>query len=598
MGLLKGWARVVEGKAASFLMSDQLPTHLSAVLTSVSVLVAIVAAYLALDLVQRSAGRPLPRRRLLVGAGGLTMGLGIWSMHFIGMEALHMGMAMSYEPLLVALSLLAAVLGSGVALAVVALRRPSRRALLSAATFMALAIASMHYLGMASMEMEAHITWNAWLVIASLAVAWVASLLALWLVVQIGSQRLRLGFGRRSLAAVVLGLGVSGMHYTAMAGASFHEVMDAMSHGSVSSDALTIPLAIGAALMLAILLGGAAADQRSAMTALAFAKVSDLSRRLSRSDEPRLEACLALRELAGADLVVLVESGEDRGLRPSAATDAELELDGLAEDPALLDALRRSAVAAVGSTPAQGALARAGFGSARFEPLVMRGRARGIFVLAWRRSGRRGSVEQTTSMLATLAAEAGMAIDRQDLLTRLDFLARRDELTGLLNRRVLQEELDRAVETAHRDDTPLSLAMLDLDSFKDVNDSQGHQAGDRLLKSAAAAWTGALREGGVLARFGGDEFAAVLPGAGVETAAAVAERLRAATPKPVGCSVGVATLEPGQSAAELLGEVDDRLYAAKRAGRDRVVAVGEAGIGLATRGPVGLADARPGSTVQ
>jgi diguanylate cyclase (GGDEF)-like protein len=530
-------------------MSHQLSTHLSAPLAAVSVLVAIVAAYLALDLVQRSVGRPPPRRRLLVGAGGLTMGLGIWSMHFIGMTALHMPMPMSYEPLLVALSLLAAVLGSVVALAVVALRRPSLRALLSAATFMALAIASMHYLGMASMEMAAHITWNAWLVVASLAIAWVASLLALWLVVQIGSRRVRLGIRRRSLAAVVLGLGVSGMHYTAMAAASFHEEMDAMSHGSVSSDALTIPLAIGAALMLAILLGGAAADQRSAMTALAFAKVSDLSRRLSRSEQPRLEACQALRELAGADLVVLVESGEDRGLRPSAATDGELELDGLAEDPTLLDSLRRSAVAAVGSTPADGALARAGFGSALFEPLVMRGRARGIFVLAWRRPGRRGSAEQTTSMLATLAAEAGMAIDRQDLLTRLDFLARRDELTGLLNRRVLQEELDRAVEAAHRDGTPLSLAMLDLDSFKGVNDSQGHQAGDRLLKSAAAAWSGAVREGGVLARFGGDEFAAVLPGAGGEEAVAVAERLRAATPKPVSCSVGVATLEPGQSAA-------------------------------------------------
>ena len=171
-----------------------------------------------------------------------------------------------------------------------------------------------------------------------------------------------------------------------------------------------------------------------------------------------------------------------------------------------------------------------------------------------------------------LAAEAAVAIDREHLLSKLEYLARRDELTGLLNRRVLGEELDREIATASRNQRPLSLVMLDLDHFKAYNDANGHQAGDRLLKSAASAWTTALRPADTIARYGGEEFIVVLPDCPPGAAIVAAERLRAGVPEGASCSAGVATLERGEGAAQLIRRADRALYYAKNSGRDRTCA--------------------------
>jgi methyl-accepting chemotaxis protein PixJ len=199
-----------------------IPTHFVPGLVALSVFVAGLAGYIALDLVQRSTTARPHARRTLIGVGGVTMGLGIWSMHFIGMLSLQMGMPASYDPLLVGASMIAAILGSGIALAIVARARARLLDLFAAATFMALAVASMHYLGMASMRMQATINWNLALVAASVAIGFLASLFALWLVMLIGHERLHLGARLRLAAAAILGLGVAGLHYTGMLAASFH----------------------------------------------------------------------------------------------------------------------------------------------------------------------------------------------------------------------------------------------------------------------------------------------------------------------------------------------------------------------------------------
>ena len=120
--------------------------------------------------------------------------------------------------------------------------------------------------------------------------------------------------------------------------------------------------------------------------------------------------------------------------------------------------------------------------------------------------------------MGVISAEAAVAIERAALLDRLERMARTDELTGLTNRRAWDLELARELVRADRDDAPLAIAMLDLDRFKDYNDRLGHQAGDRLLKEAAGAWRGVLRETDLLARYGGEEFAIALPGCDRETA--------------------------------------------------------------------------------
>jgi diguanylate cyclase len=553
--------------------SHAVATHEQAGLVALSIAVAIVAGYLALDLAQRSAGSAGWARRAWIGAGGVALGMGIWSMHFIGMLALKMAMPVSYDLPLVALSMIAAVLGSSIALGVVARPESGTRGLVCAAAFMGLAVAAMHYLGMASMEMAASIRWNVPLVALSLLIAFGASLAALYLVMQIGRSRIRLGFARRAGGAVLLGLGIAGLHYTAMAAATFETSMAGMHmhHDGLNADGLVIALAIGAALMLAILIGGGAADQRRAAIATDLALVAGLARGLSGAEEARLRACSAVLELTGAAFVVLVEpeEGRDPVLTASAGLDPEPPTGAFAGESARLRALTEQGEPSFDAEPAAGTVMTGlGAQSVHYEPLVLDGVAVGLLLVGYP-SRRRRLSERTGSLLGMLSAEAALAIDREDLLSRLNFMARRDELTGLFNRRVLRETLDDELARVAKEGGDLAVAILDLDSFKQVNDRLGHQAGDRLLKTAAAAWTSELGAAGTIGRYGGDEFVVILPGLAGEAAMAAAERLRRAVPSEASCSAGVATWDRKQTAAQLIAAADAFLYEAKDEGRSR-----------------------------
>jgi diguanylate cyclase (GGDEF)-like protein/PAS domain S-box-containing protein len=154
--------------------------------------------------------------------------------------------------------------------------------------------------------------------------------------------------------------------------------------------------------------------------------------------------------------------------------------------------------------------------------------------------------------------------------------ARSDELTGLANRRVWDAQLPREIARARRSGGPLSIAMIDLDGLKQLNDTEGHQAGSNAIKQAASAWSSLLRASDVLARFGGDEFAVIMPDCEIGDALVAAERLRAAVgPRPT-ASIGVAQWDGHQGAPELMERADEALYDAKRAGRNRVAAAGVA----------------------
>ena len=156
--------------------------------------------------------------------------------------------------------------------------------------------------------------------------------------------------------------------------------------------------------------------------------------------------------------------------------------------------------------------------------------------------------------------------------TELEGLAKLDGLTGLPNRRALDERLAAAERRAE----PAAVVLADVDHFKRLNDALGHPAGDRALAAVAKALRAAARDADLVARYGGEEFCVLLPGVDAATAAAVAERLRAAVagcdfPQwPLTASFGVAGWRPGTTAAELLAEADRALYRAKASGRDRV----------------------------
>ena len=140
-----------------------------------------------------------------------------------------------------------------------------------------------------------------------------------------------------------------------------------------------------------------------------------------------------------------------------------------------------------------------------------------------------------------------------------------DPLTGLANRRAWQAVADRGLAHAQRSDEPFTVALIDLDDFKAVNDQAGHGAGDALLQELAARWSAQLRMSDLLGRYGGDEFVLSLPATDAARAEDLLARLRAA--HPAAWSAGTATARPGDTLAELLTRADADLYRTKRSKR-------------------------------
>lgn len=182
------------------------------------------------------------------------------------------------------------------------------------------------------------------------------------------------------------------------------------------------------------------------------------------------------------------------------------------------------------------------------------------------------------------------ADEHEDRARRLAEEVRRDPLTGVYNRGQLEEVLEKEFEAATRHGWPLSLAFIDLDDFKQVNDSWGHMVGDEVLRNFAKTLLRHVRSSDIVARYGGEEFLVVLPGIGEDVAAQVVRRILSEVsgiamahvngqPLHITFSAGLATqgaLEQFRHADDLLRAADEALYGAKREGRNRV-SVGVAG---------------------
>jgi diguanylate cyclase (GGDEF)-like protein len=167
-----------------------------------------------------------------------------------------------------------------------------------------------------------------------------------------------------------------------------------------------------------------------------------------------------------------------------------------------------------------------------------------------------------------------LARETQSLTRRLREEAVIDDLTGLLNRRGWRQAAPRELARSARSGLPLVLLMIDLDDFKQLNDLQGHDRGDRALRAIAEGLRATLRAGDVVARLGGDEFVALLSNSTLEGAHAAVKRLRDALPMRIAFSGGVAVWDTREDLDELLRRADLALYAAKAAGGDRTEVAG------------------------
>ena len=222
-------------------------------------------------------------------------------------------------------------------------------------------------------------------------------------------------------------------------------------------------------------------------------------------------------------------------------------------------------------------------------PVVAGSEVLGVLTLADHADGRPFTREDLAAV-RILTVVSGIGLVREQLARQTDELAHAaavDSLTGMFNRRYLETRLDAEIERSRRTSIPVSLLMLDIDVFKAVNDKLGHQRGDAVLRKVAEIVRRSVRASDVCVRYGGDEFAVIIPesnSAGgtssnaLQTAKRIRSRVEAFRWEGLGLpqnlavtvSVGVAIVEPGEHAEALIDRADQRLYAAKTAGRNCV----------------------------
>jgi NO-binding membrane sensor protein with MHYT domain/two-component sensor histidine kinase len=305
-----------------------------------SVIVATMASFVGLDLGGRLARfRHHGMRSLWLVAGALSIGMGVWTMHFIGMLGFHLPIAVSYDIWITLLSLVMAIAGCGASLALVSSGSMGAGRLFGGGTLIGVAIVSMHYTGMAAMKIVPPIRYDPWLVIVSILIAVAASVLALWSAFELRFENFFSAFWKRAGSAVIQGSAIYGMHYTGMAAAAFAPGSRSTVYPQQQFDPAALAVILGAASMaflLATLLISAYETLRASRlephveklgraVEHASEEIRDLSRRLVElQDAERRRLATELHDIVGQNLSALVTELALIRSRLPAATEPEL----------------------------------------------------------------------------------------------------------------------------------------------------------------------------------------------------------------------------------------------------------------------------------
>jgi diguanylate cyclase (GGDEF)-like protein/PAS domain S-box-containing protein len=505
------------------------------------------------------------RKWALLSASALS--IGIWSMHFLGVYAMQPPIPVHYDATLTITSFAFVILATFAAYALLT-RSNSNPYLLLASLVMGTGIAGMHYIGMAAIHADAIIIYDKILVSLSVLIAFAVAVAALLILRGMQSGQIAETMRAKIVSALIMGIAISGMHYTGMVAASYVSLSEVVTHTpelEIDADILVVTSAIFVIFLVAFPLFTAGIERR-------WLKALAAEHEEIRASENRLGKLLN-------NIAEAVVSTDAKGTMKLVNKSAEILLGYKKAE------LVGNNVRMIMPEPYQSEhdgymqrYLRTGVG----KIIDVGGRK----VQALHKSGKTIPVELVIGDLGGdeehrefIAVMRDISMEQLEI-DRLNDLANFDQLTGLFNRYSLEQRLDHAIAMAKRQNTILAVMFIDLDGFKAVNDTYGHDVGDELLKAVAAIFLQDLRESDTVARLGGDEFCMVLEGIGQpDNAANVAEKLRMEFSEPlavmgheldVTVSIGIAlSSEDGANTAELLKAADTAMYAAKKNGKNQ-----------------------------
>ncbi|MEB0011133.1 EAL domain-containing protein [Glaciimonas sp. Gout2] len=477
-----------------------MPIFWNGYLIALSLLVPMFGVFAALSHVENMRESNGRVAFLLMCCGAGTLGVAIWSMHFIGMLAFNMPIRMAYDISLIALSIVPAIAGTLAAFLLVQNQKLTLDRILIGGTVMGLGIAAMHYTGMAALKMQPAISYDPLLFSLSIFIAIAASIGAL-LIVFSGEKKEPMALKQQMMGAMVMGFAVAAMHYTAMAGASFSAQSFCMAKG-FGIDTTSLALIV-TALVLILFMGSfiISTFRRSAVLEklrMAHSRLMLHSHELSEVED-KLSGILE-----SIPMVLWSVSTTHELLYINQAADVIYgrAVADFKADPALW----RSIVHPDDRLRVMQWLVQV----LAAKPLTLKYRiVRPDGEIRWLEDRAR-TVRDAEGHPLRLDGVATDISERKASDERIEYLANYDALTNLPNRNLLMNRLHQGLIRARRSHGKLGILFLNIDRFKNINDSFGHPFGDSLLKEFAHRLKLTLREGDTVARLGGDEFVIIL----------------------------------------------------------------------------------------
>ncbi|MDQ0207167.1 bifunctional diguanylate cyclase/phosphodiesterase [Alkalicoccobacillus murimartini] len=515
-------------------------------LVFLSFIIATATSYSALDLAGRIQAGKGKIKIVWLLCGAFSMGIGIWSMHFVGMLAFSFPIPVFYHIGTVILSIIFAIIASAIALSIVGLHKENRSGrLFASGLLMAAAISGMHYVGMAAMSLEISYDWG--IVMLSVAIAALASFAALWLLLKLRDTQSPYAVWFKVGSGMIMAVAITGMHYTGMAAASFN-VSNSVELNSGLLQPQGIAYGIGAATLLTLTI--------TILTSLLNKRLSDKDFDIERHE--RWYRSLYDHNIDG--IISVSHEGKILHVNPAVEKITGMNTAHFLQQP----------VTEIGLIE--------GCSDKEFQQF----KRKNYDTVYIRPDGAKIDLNLMHVPVIINRKVAGTHIMMRDITLekqtkkQIQHLAYHDELTGLPNRRRFNHLIEKAVQDSNQTGDPFVVLALDIDRFKMINDSLGHMYGDLFLQKVSKRISNQIKnDDAILARLGGDEFVIVYKNyLDIKTVESFAEQILTLIQKPfhlkehdfyISASIGIAIYpEHGEAAGELIKHADTAMYEVKK----------------------------------